>query len=59
VYRAIFPRETARSMAMRDMAERLFDGSLSDMVKYLLSQEKLSPKERVSVRGVARKALKR
>ena len=59
VYRAIFSREDARSLAVRDMATRLFGGSLSSMITYLLSQEKLSAKEKTNVRSAARRALRR
>lgn len=59
VYRATFTREEARSMAVRDIATRLFDGSLPQMVTYLLQREKLSTKEKTTVRDAARKALRK
>jgi len=59
VYRATFSREEARSMAVRDIATRLFEGSLPQMVTYLLQREKLSTKEKSTVRDAARKALRK
>ena len=57
VYQATFTQEEARSMAVRDIAGRLFDGSLPQMVTYLLQRKTLSAKEMSTVREAARRAL--
>lgn len=59
VYRSTFAREEAQSMAVRDIAGRLFDGSLPEMVTYLLQREGLSAKEQTTVRDAARRALRK
>lgn len=50
VYEAHPPREQTRGLLVRDLLERAFGGSASQLVMHALSQKKASPEEIAEIR---------